>query len=160
MLLEPLFPVEVDNIVVVLVQLISLFPSDLFARWMLQSCMAFHTVVGWGRYPWSSCPIWIPPLSIPTKLQHFGGRWTEILASESGSLRHRLFARMVCLLGYHALFLSSDIVEERHRWLCARHVCHCVSDSAPSKMDFQALPHGGAEADSFEAYLSTIIINN
>jgi len=33
---------------------------------------------------------------------------------ESLRIRHRLFARIAYLLGYHALFLSSDIVEERH----------------------------------------------
>ena len=47
------------------------------------------------------------------------------------------------------LCLSSDIVEEgRRRYRSdARHVCHYVSDLAPSKMDFQASPRGGEEAD-------------
>ena len=38
----------------------------------------------------------------------------------------------------------------------ARHDCHCVSDLAPSKMDFQASPRGGAEAD-FEALMCILI---
>ena len=44
----------------------SIYPHDLSARWMLQSCMTFHIVVVWGRYPQSRFPIWILPLSIPT----------------------------------------------------------------------------------------------
>ena len=43
-----------------------IYPHDLSARWMLQSCMTFHIVVVWGRYPQSRFPIWILPLSIPT----------------------------------------------------------------------------------------------
>jgi hypothetical protein len=49
------------------------YTRDLSARRMLQSCMAFRTVVGWGRYLRPRCPIWIPPLSIPTGLRGDGG---------------------------------------------------------------------------------------
>src|SRR5467141_2119193 len=52
----------------------------------------------------------------------------------------RMLVEMPCFV------LRSDTVEERHR----SNVCYCVSDLAPSKMDFQASPRGGAEAD-FEA---------
>ena len=58
--------------------------------------------------------------------------------------------------------LCSDIAEEPwkdtvdYRSNNARHGCHCVSDLAPSKMDFQASPRGGAEAD-FEAPTHLII---
>ena len=63
--LEPLFPVAVDNIVVVLVQLIPsslyscIYPRDLSARRMLQSCRM-------GKISAIEVPNWIPPLSIPS----------------------------------------------------------------------------------------------
>ena len=40
----------------------------------------------------------------------------------------------------------------------AQHDCHCVSDLAPSKMEFQASPRGGAEAD-FEAQIGTLVLS-
>jgi len=65
------------------------------------------------------------------------------------SLRHRLFARVVCLLKCHALFLSSSggktpliIVAMFGMFAIAS------SDLAPSKTDFQASPRGGAEPTS------------
>ena len=109
-----------------------------------------------GRYPRPRRPIWIPPLSIPTGLRGEVDRDSCIRAivwRVGESLRHRLFARVVCLLKCHALFSwRKDTVDYRSN---VRHVCHCVSDLAPSKMDFQASPRGGAEAD-FEALRSIL----
>ena len=53
------------------------------------------------------------------------------------------------------LCLGSDIVEDTHHRSNARHVCRCVSDLAPSKVDFQPSPRGAAEAN-FEALLDNI----
>jgi len=65
-----------------------------------------------------------------------------------GEPSSQAFRGVVCLLKCHALFSwRKDTVDYRSN---VRHVCHCVSDLAPSKMDFQASPRGGAEAD-FEA---------
>jgi hypothetical protein len=60
-----------------------------------------------GRYPRPRCPIWIPPLSIPTGLRGEVGRDScirAIVQRAEESLHHRLFARVVCLLRCHALF--------------------------------------------------------
>jgi hypothetical protein len=55
-----------------------------------------------------------------------------------------------------------DVLEEKGGNVCSVSIymgdclCHyCVSDLAPSKMDFQASPRGGAEAD-FEALIPII----
>jgi len=64
-----------------------------------------------GRYPRPRCPIWIPPLSIPIGLPGEVDRDScirAIVRRVEESLRHRLFARVVCLLKCHALFLSSS----------------------------------------------------
>jgi hypothetical protein len=106
--LEPLFPVAVDKIVVVLVQLIPsslygcIYPRDLSARRMLQSCRM-------GKISAIEVPNWIPPLSIPSYKTFGAGRWRFLHPSPvgGGEPSPQAFRGIACLLRYYALFLSS-----------------------------------------------------